>query len=175
MHTKNVNTNWYKKQLPRLLIYWLAMTFVHLTRISTTLSFMGARPRLAGVGGGGSCRSGRGVPYTRGGVVARKFWIKRLKETILQQSKTLTVLEKDGIYFLFINTSLRTTLNDCFMGKKICFPPWTWNQKLQFTSLSTLRRERSRVLQGLDSSWNLGILQNLLFFNSWTCLPKQKK
>ena len=29
------------------------MTFVHLTRISTTLSFMGARPRLAGVGGGG--------------------------------------------------------------------------------------------------------------------------
>ena len=116
-----------KKQLPRLLIYWLAMTFVHLTRISTTLSFMGARPRLAGVGGGGGVAVPGGgiVPYARGGVVARKFRIKRLKETILQQSKTLTVLEKDGIYFLFINTSLRTTLNDCFMGKKICFPPWT--------------------------------------------------
>ena len=29
------------------------MTFVHLTRIATTLSFMAARPRLTGVGGGG--------------------------------------------------------------------------------------------------------------------------
>ena len=84
---------------------------------------MGKRPRLAGVGRGGSCRSGRGVPYARGGVVARKFRIKRLKETILQQSKTLNVLEKDGICFLFISTSLRTTLSDSFTGKKICFRP----------------------------------------------------
>ena len=113
----------------------------------------GRKTTIGGGGGGVAVPGGGIVPYARGGVVARKFRIKRLKETILQKSKTLTVLEKDGIYFLFINTSLRTTLNDCFMGKKICFPPWTWNQKLQFTSLSTLRRERSRVLQGLDRTY----------------------
>ena len=82
---------------------------------------MGARPRLAGWGGELPFREG--VPYARGGDVARKFRIKRLKDTILQQSKTLTMLEKDGICFLFISTSLRTTLSDSFMGKKICFPP----------------------------------------------------
>ena len=85
----------------------------------------GRKTTIGGGGGGVAVPGGGIVPYARGGVVARKFRIKRLKETILQQSKTLTVLEKDGIYFLFINTSLRTTLNDCFMGKKICFPPWT--------------------------------------------------
>ena len=62
------------------------MTFVHLTGISTRLSFMGARPRLAGGGGGVAVPGGGTVPYARGGVVARKFRIKRLKETILQQS-----------------------------------------------------------------------------------------
>ena len=49
----------------------------------------GRKTTIGGGGGGVAVPGGGIVPYARGGVVARKFRIKRLKETILQQSKTL--------------------------------------------------------------------------------------
>lgn len=43
----------------------------------------GRKTTIGGGGGGVAVPGGGIVPYARGGVVARKFRIKRLKETIL--------------------------------------------------------------------------------------------
>ena len=76
------------------------MTFVHLTRISTTLSFMGARPRLAGVGGGGEVAvPGGGFHMQEAGLLLGNFELNALRRRYSNKVRLLLFWRKTAFAF----------------------------------------------------------------------------